>query len=440
MSKKFSLNKLMHNDRLMIIFSLIVAVVLWATIVNGAGSEKTSTISVPVAVNLSNPVAQEKGLQVISPSADDPVTVNVTVKGQLWLLAGIKEGDITVTANTAGIYEPGNYTVDLTYKSNKSSVEIVGVSPETIMINCDYWQGPKEYTVHPIVSGVSVPDTEKYMLGEPVVDTAVLPGGKITIEGPKSITDRIAKVAAVVMADEEELTNTKVYEAQIKAYDINDAEITELNQCKLSTETVSVTVPVLEYHEVKFTYELENVPKALDRPGLVKVTPPTIEFWAPPDTAAEFAERIENLGTFDFDNIRAENATITHVLDIPQSVQVTDGVSAVEVKFNIASYTYRTFELSLDEALSNLTVLNPPEGREYSIPQPLISNIRIYGPAASLNSITVDDLMATVDMQGNSTPGPSSYEVRITVKGHDDVWVYYGAGDVDGYSMYITVK
>ena len=437
MSKKFSLNKLMHNDRLMIIFSLIVAVVLWATVVNGAGSEQTKEITVPVGVTLSNPLAVEKDLRVIDGREQ---SVTVTVKGQLWILAGRKEGDITVTATTSGIYEQGNHTVALVAKSNNSSVEIVSVSPETIVISCDYWQEAKEYTVHPLVSGITVPDAEKYMQGEPAVDNAVLPNGKITIAGPKSITDRIARVAAVVTADEE-LTDTKVFEAQIKAYDVNNVEITELNKCELSTDRVSVTVPILEYHKVDFTYQLENVPEALkNRAGFVTLTPPSIEFWAPPATAQDLADRLQDLGTFDFDNIRAENSTITHALDIPSGVQVTDGVSAVEIKFDVSSFTYRTFELTLDESLSNLTVLNPPAGREYSIPQPLISNIRIYGPASSLNTIKATDLVATVDMQGNSTPGPTSYEVRISVRGYDDVWVYYGEGEANGYSMYITVK
>ena len=40
----FSLNKLMHNDKIMIVLSLIIAVILWAVVMDNVGSDSTKTI------------------------------------------------------------------------------------------------------------------------------------------------------------------------------------------------------------------------------------------------------------------------------------------------------------------------------------------------------------------------------------------------------------
>ena len=95
---KLSLNKLMHNDRLMILFSLVAAIAIWAVIINGQSQEDTRIISnVPVSVTLTNQTAQDNGLRVINTGTGQR-TVKVKVKGRRWQLVGLTTDDIVARA------------------------------------------------------------------------------------------------------------------------------------------------------------------------------------------------------------------------------------------------------------------------------------------------------------------------------------------------------
>ena len=100
-------------------------------------------------------------------------------------------------------------------------------------------------------------------------------------------------------------------------------------------------------------------------------------------------------------------------------------------------FATRTFDLTLSE--SNLEILNQPEGKEIRVPQPLLTGIQICGPERVLSSIKESDLRVTLDMKGNTASGASRYEARVTVRGRNDVWTYYGE-DAAGYELYITVQ
>ena len=51
MKKKTTLNSLMHNDKLMMAFSLVTAVVVWALVVNGPANIKTTTLKKEVTID-----------------------------------------------------------------------------------------------------------------------------------------------------------------------------------------------------------------------------------------------------------------------------------------------------------------------------------------------------------------------------------------------------
>lgn len=456
MNKKFSLSGLMHNDKLMIIISLVLSIILWAVITNSVGSESTRDITVTVPIELTNAVAQEKNLRIIWSDMDAPqIKVSVTVKGRLWLLSTLKEDELDVSVDTSGITSSGTQKVNVIVKQPAShEFEIVSHTPTEVSVECDTWVGPTEYPVTPEIDGLSVPDEEKYRLGTPSVDTTTLPDGKITIEGPQKVMDRISRVVAKV-DNKESLSDIKVFrDVPIVAYAENGSEIS-LAQCKLSAQSVAVTVPVLEYRKVNFTYQLENAPAGLTkREDFITLSPSSIDVWGPPELLDQFVESVENLGTVDFDNLKPEASSRVFPLNIPSYIKVDEGPVAVEMNFNMKNIktTNDPFTLSLSTAAgsANLTILNRPEGKEISIPQLTISNIILYGPASSINKITAANLMVTVDMQGNSTPGPTEYEARITVKKqpvwvdsdeiYDDIWVYYGDEPADGYKLYVTVK
>ena len=54
-NKKFSLRKLIYNDKYLIVFSIITAVIVWISTSMSLSPETTKTITVPVNVDFSRP-------------------------------------------------------------------------------------------------------------------------------------------------------------------------------------------------------------------------------------------------------------------------------------------------------------------------------------------------------------------------------------------------
>ena len=80
MKGRFSLNRILHNNRLMIVISLVLAIILWAGVVYGSGSNEKRNINLGT-YTLSfadNSYAKETGLSIIQGAEVD---VQVEVSG-----------------------------------------------------------------------------------------------------------------------------------------------------------------------------------------------------------------------------------------------------------------------------------------------------------------------------------------------------------------------
>lgn len=64
-NKKFSLRKLIYNDKYLIVFSIITAVIVWISTSMSLSPETTKTITVPVNVDFSNTCSRPAWYQVL---------------------------------------------------------------------------------------------------------------------------------------------------------------------------------------------------------------------------------------------------------------------------------------------------------------------------------------------------------------------------------------
>ena len=75
--KKFSLKKLIYNDKYLIVFSIIAAVIVWVSTSMSLSPETTKTITVAVNVDFSDSAADQLGIKCYG---DSKIDVDVTVK------------------------------------------------------------------------------------------------------------------------------------------------------------------------------------------------------------------------------------------------------------------------------------------------------------------------------------------------------------------------
>ena len=107
--KKFS--DLLHNDKLMLAFSFVAAIIIWLAVVINVSPETTTTIQ-NVKVTIDNAVPSQFGLEVFG---DSEFYVDVTVKGKKYQISSLKPEDIKILAQTNNVESAGVRTLLLKY-------------------------------------------------------------------------------------------------------------------------------------------------------------------------------------------------------------------------------------------------------------------------------------------------------------------------------------
>lgn len=439
MKGKFSLNSLLHNDRLMIICSAIAAVLVWALVSFGPGNVLQSTVSVPVKVDLTGTIVGQNGLRVIG---EDTFTIEVAVEGARSTVFNLTEEDFDIRPSLADIQGVGKSEVSLTAtKSGKTSgFTINSISPNKITLNCDYWT-VSSFMVTADVSNVALKDEKTQQFGDLSVVSPAVEDGVIRIEGPQSTITRISTISAKVK-DGGEIDKTTRFSAELHALDFDGNEI-PLNDCHIlqlgdGENTVQVTVPVWVQQKVPLTYTLANRPTGISENGLVTLTPSAITMVGEAEALAAATSTIGNLGTVNFDRLTPEDSSMTVSLNIPTGIQVLEG-NTVELSLNLQKYTKKSISCSI-KGLEDVKVENVPVGKSITLNSQVLSNIILCGPKGTLDKITSKDLLLTLDASSNTGTGSVRYLVRITVPKYQDVWVYYGKDEASLYRLYGTLE
>ena len=105
--RKISLKNLFYNNRFVLFFSVLCAIVLWFVMASTNTEERPMLVSdVPINIKLSD-TAQANGLKVISPV---DAKAKVYIKGNSLIVRAIKNTDMEVVAQLASTITAVSYT------------------------------------------------------------------------------------------------------------------------------------------------------------------------------------------------------------------------------------------------------------------------------------------------------------------------------------------
>ena len=438
MKGKFSLNRLLHNRKLMVLFSIVTAIAVWAA-VHSMNNSDTRTIPVETNLNLSGTYAGNNGMRIFSGSKQ---SVDVVVNGSWFVIYSLSATDIRVEGDYSEIKDVGTWDIRLIpYKnSQETDYSFQNVTPEKIRVFCDYID-TAEVKIDADITGVKIDDSTGFRLGTPVI---ILPGtnnNTITVEGPKSVVSKIAKVSAVV-DEPKTISEVTTFTGSLVAFDEGGKEIdTEL--CTFVGlldvgNKVDVTVPVEIQQRVEFTYKINNIPSGFkDISNFITLSPSSIEITGSPEQVKSFADDIADIGTFDFNHISLDDSEKEVTLNIPQGIRVIGGTESVTVSFNMKGFDSKTISLNIDTG--NTQVINKPANRSWTMSDQKL-NVTLIGKSASIRKIKESNLSAVIDMARENSTGVREYRAIIRVAGYDDVWVYYGKTEPGGYPAILNVQ
>ena len=110
--------KLLSNKSFLRIFSVVMAVLCWLTVVTVVDDNTTTVVTdIPVEINLNDTTAQKYGLSLIDGSGQ---TVSVKVQGRRVEIGSLTAADFSAYAVLSDVNKTGDYqlNVEVSKKSN----------------------------------------------------------------------------------------------------------------------------------------------------------------------------------------------------------------------------------------------------------------------------------------------------------------------------------
>lgn len=406
-----------ENDTVVFVLSLFSAILIWFSVAYNTDEKITDTIrNVPVNFDMTSSTLARLDLY---PVLAEDLTVDVEVSGIRAVVGNISESDIRVDAKLNNITGPGTYelAMDVSDYLGKG-FEIKGVLPETLTVRFDH-MAEKTLEVEINTDGLEIPDGY-------VLDTEYIYPTEITVSGPETEIASVSECRGTI-AFYEPLSKTVTNEVELKLYDADGNEITS-PYLNMSSETASVTLPVLKKKTIPVTFDFINVPAGFDTSTLsYNIFPSEIEVAGPESTLSSMTEL--HLGYLDLSEFTPE-FPVVYSIQLPSGYISIDNTKEAVIAFDADGYTTTTLNIS------NIRLVNQPEDYDVTVSTKMIYGVTICGPAEDIAALTSYDLVAEIDMLDVDTRvGQSTVPVTVLIPKNSSCWAYGG-----DYTAVITVK
>ncbi|MBR5451867.1 MAG: hypothetical protein IKV36_02605 [Clostridia bacterium] len=403
------IHKLLHNNRFVAVFSIIIAVVMWLVISISENPQRTMNVNgVPVSINTQGTVVSTLGMEIVSDSY--PKEVTVVVEGPSYIVGSLKNTDVLVSASLANVTEAGTFDLELTAQRNssKTGYTIVSVNPQKITVSFDIVD-EKEFGLELIAKGAEAENG--LVIGELSVDNNL--HNTITIKGPRTQMSKISTVAAVANVDKV-VSKTDKYPASIVLYDDQGQELSS-EFFEMSMESVDVIVPVLKEKNVDIKIDSASSSAI----NYIKYTLSQNKVLLRGEPSEIDKITTANITGIDFSKISAQNVNangkfvLDATLDIPSTIEARD-LEDLKIEFDLTNYVNKSFKAQ------NLETKDLAEGLSASFSSDFVE-VTICGPANIINAVTADDLTVYANCAGK-TAGVYGLNCTIVSEKYPAIW------------------
>lgn len=404
---KFSLNKLMQNNKFIFVLAILISFSIWLYSGLGATNDTNVTLSnIPIQIELTDE-ARDNGLQIFSGSEQ---TASVTVTGNRAVLGAVNESDVTVTAAANTINSPNTYDLAVSASKTNPSANFQitsAVVPSSIRVVVDYFRE----------STYQIQDNHiVYKVANGYYGVTSLSSKAVVISGPQTEISKIDKVYAVAEINGT-LTESVETDAELVLYDKNNNKLsTEL--FTMDVKTVKATVTVLPEKTVEVKPTFVNIPDGLEiTDDMISIEPSTILLAGPAEVLNETTS--VNLEAIDFSTMKAEKKTFPSLgIDIPTDCKNLSNSTSAKVTLDLSGLSSKSF------TVEKFSVDGLSKDYNAEVTQKSIS-VTIVGPKNEIDSLTSSDITAVIDTS-NSKGITGSVQMPVTFKinGAKSCWAY----------------
>lgn len=411
--RRFSFNRLFYNNKFVLVFSVLIAVVLWLFVTSADTEDHPRAIKdVPILITLSD-AAQADGLKVFSPTADAKATVNI--KGNSLVVNQVKGSDLRVVALSAStITAPSTYTLPLTAQRtgerNLTDFTVSSVSPEQVIVVVDRYTEKTFNIQSDITYRQDYKSDPSYFVGTPTLSSDT-----VTVSGPEKQVQQVNRVAFEYEISDT-LTETKKFTADLELFDANGNKITE-SGLTLSLQQVDVTIPVLPRRILPLDAVFTSKPAGLVLDsGKVSINPQSIEVAGPADVLANLSEI--SLAPIDFSDVSPTNNVFDVDIALPSTCKNLSNIPTAKVTLNLSGLATREI------TVTNFIVRNLSADKSAEVYTKALS-VTVVGPEEEISKLTENNLVGEISMSGKENfTGHTEMPVTFSISSASSSWVY----------------
>ncbi|MBQ6267475.1 MAG: hypothetical protein IJK64_06850 [Clostridia bacterium] len=410
--KDFNLSKLFNNNRFLMVFSLIAAILIWLFVSVEKSTDITRTLTnVPVQVDYAR-LQENFGLV---PFGNSNYTVDIKVSGKRYNVDNEQEllEELVVSANTGKVNSVGTYSLPITVESSndRAAYTIDSWSLQSVDVFFDYPK-EKEFALTADLQTEDALVAEGYIAGELVYGESTT----VRVSGPESEVSKITSVVARASIDAPLTANTSL-DATLVAV-TRDGSVPNYISFNRASNVAHITVPVYKKAKLPASVSFSGTPSAyVDQlPFTVTVEPASAEFGVS-------ESRLDGIDSFEIAKIPFSSLTAgTNVIEIKAS-ELTGGivVNGPE-KFTVTIVADGMKTVTVAAPVS-LDFPNVPDGMSAKTESLHFEEITLVGPAETLDTLNLDDLVLVADLSTVPEGTTGTVAVPVTVTG-EDYWSY----------------
>ncbi len=365
--------KWLHRHLNALITALVLAIAVWVSAVLDSDPNQVGVL--PYTVPL-----QTVGLpadMVVTDGLPQGIRVRLRAPRSVWERVAADASLVHAQVNLAGL-PPGTYRVPVQIQVDARPVQILDFDPSEVQIALDQL-GSRTFPVE-------VEEKGEVALGY-YASRPLLSPGEVTLSGPTSQLDRVAKV--VVTVDLNNARETIRRTLRPMPLDSTGRPVPDLSA---DPETVALTIPVRQlggYRDVAVKVVLQGQVANGYRITNVTVSPPVVTVFAQDPELVRALPGYVETEPLDI-NGATDDIDASLSLNLPEGVTLV-GIESVLVQVNIAAIEGSvTFTVPVE-------AVGLPPGLTAAI-SPAEVDVILSGPLPVLDNLTATSLRATVDL------------------------------------------
>lgn len=389
------------------IFSLLLAIVLWAVVKVNFSEVTTKTLS-DMKVSLDSSFAEENGFYPFY--SDENLNVKVQISGKSYDInsSSFSTNDIIIEASSGYVDASGYRSLAITATSTNPDVKVTSVEPSSLNIYFDRKVVQTFNVVAELENDLKEIAGENHIVGKPVPSLST-----IDVEGPSTIISNLNHVVFSAKINQSKLPlNSSTEVDATVSFDTNSERGKNYLKCpSLSDESVTptITVPVSIVKTVPVNVNYVNQPQSYnENPIPVTISPSEVKISCSGDDdidsisigTIDFLELTNKVNKFNFDVEKTSGYTILTELD---SFSVSVDLSKMGKKL-------------LNGTPDNVVFTGQQDGVNYSLDNEKTGpmDIEIYGPADALEKINIENIRLEINVSDLGDNNYLSPRVKIS--------------------------